>query len=158
MRSGPRESNTIFGRDSAAALFGIGGLIALVTVAAYAIGQSSAGDDVASRMTLATLVGAQLSASLAFRSQTRSVFQLPRNLWLLAAIAASALTLIVIFYVPLLKDAFSTGPISLAEWLIVLALSLVPLIVVEAAKLSGLARRLLPPQAPAATNVTGTRE
>ena len=69
MRSRPRRSIAIFGRDSAAALLGIGALIALATFAAYAWGQTSGDDALASRLTFATLVGSQLSASFAFRSQ-----------------------------------------------------------------------------------------
>jgi Ca2+-transporting ATPase len=142
MRSRPRRSGAIFGRDSAAALFGIGALIAMATFAAYAWGQMSGDDALASRLTFATLVGSQLSASLAFRSDVRSVFHMPRNPWLTLAIAASLIALVAVFYVPLLQDAFETAPLALSEWGVVAGLSLVPLIVVEAAKLSGLARRL----------------
>ena len=142
MRSGPRRSTAIFGRDSAAAFIGIGGLIALATFAAYALGQTSGDDALASRLTFATLVGSQLSASFAFRSETRSVVQLPRNLWLVCAVAASALALIAVLYIPVLQDAFDTAPLSPAEWGAVCGLSLLPLVVVEAAKLLGLARRL----------------
>jgi Ca2+-transporting ATPase len=142
MRSRPRRSPAIFGRDSAAALFGIGALIALATFAAYAWGQASGDDALASRLTFATLVGSQLSASFAFRSRLRSIFQLPRNLWLLFAVAGSALALVAVFYMPVLQDAFETGSLSPSEWGAVCGLSLVPLVVVEAVKLSGLARRL----------------
>jgi Ca2+-transporting ATPase len=142
MRARPRRSTAIFGRDSAVALFGIGALIALPTFAAYAWGQASGDDALASRMTFATLVGSQLSASFAFRSELRSVFQLPRNPWLLFAVAGSALALVTVFYVPVLQDAFDTAPLSAREWAVAGALSLVPFVVVEAAKLAGLARRL----------------
>ncbi len=142
MRSGPRRSTTIFDRDSAAALFGIGALIALVTLAAYAWGQATGDDARASRLTFATLIGSQLAASFAFRSELRSVIHLPRNPWLLVAVAASALALVAVFYVPGLRDAFETGALSASEWGIVAGLSLTPLIVVELAKLTGIARRL----------------
>ena len=141
MRWRPRRSAAIFGRGSAAALLGIGGLIALATFAAYAWGQTSGDDALASRLTFATLVGSQLSASFTFRSELRSIFQLPRNLWLLFAVAGSSVALVAVFYVPVLQDAFETAPLALSEWGIIASLSLVPLIVIEAIKLSGLARR-----------------
>lgn len=87
MRSRPRRSPAIFGRDSAAALFGIGALIALATFAAYAWGQASGDDALASRLTFATLVGSQLSASFAFRS--RLTFGLPTAEEPLAAVRCS---------------------------------------------------------------------
>jgi Ca2+-transporting ATPase len=142
MRSRPRRSPAIFTRESAAALFGIGALIALSTVMAYAWGQLMGNDELASRVTFATLVASQLTASFAFRSEVRSLFQLPPNYWLISAVAGSALALIAVFYVPLLQEAFETGPLTLSEWAIVGVFSLVPFVVVEAAKLVGLAARL----------------
>ena len=142
MRSWPRRSTTIFGRDSAAALVGIGALIAAATLGAYAGGRMLGDAELASRLTFATLVGSQLSASFAFRSELRSVFQLPRNPWLLLAVLGSGLALVAVFQVPILRDAFETAPLSLAEWGVVAGLSLVPFVVVEGVKLSGLARRL----------------
>jgi len=140
MRSRPRRSTTIFGRDSVAALLGIGGLVALATFGAYAWGTLTDGGELASRMTFATLVGSQLSASFAFRSEVRSVFQLPRNAWLVLAALGSTLALISVFYVPVFQDAFETAPLSAGDWGVVAALSLVPFVVVEAIKLSGLVR------------------
>jgi Ca2+-transporting ATPase len=142
MRSGPRQSRSIFGRDSLAALLGIGSLIAAVTLAAYAWGQSAGEDELASSMTFATLVGSQLAASLAFRSQTQSVLGLAPNYWLYRAILASATALFAVFYVPLLRDAFETAPLSICEWGVVAGLSLVPFVVVEGAKVTGFARRI----------------
>jgi Ca2+-transporting ATPase len=142
MRSRPRRTTSVFGWDSVAALFGIGALIALATLAAYAWGQATGGDARASRLTFATLVGSQLAASFAFRSEARSVFQLPRNRWLLLAVAGSALALVAVFHLPVLQDAFETGALSPSEWSAVAGLSVVPFVVVELIKLSGIARRL----------------
>jgi Ca2+-transporting ATPase len=141
MRSPPRRS-AIFGRDSLFALIGIGGLIAIATFGAYAYGHASGDAALASRLTFATLVGSQLAASFAFRSEVRSFLQLPRNLWLVAAVAASALALMAAFYVPVLQETFDTGSLGPSEWAVVGALSLLPLVVTEVLKLSGVARRL----------------
>jgi Ca2+-transporting ATPase len=142
MRARPGRSTTIFGWDSVAALFGIGALIALATLSAYAWGQATGDDARASRLTFATLVGSQLAASFAFRSELRPVVQLPRNRWLLLAVAGSALALVAVFHLPVLQDAFETAALSPADWGAVAGLSLVPFVVVELAKLSGITRRL----------------
>jgi Ca2+-transporting ATPase len=142
MRARPRRSSAIFARDSIPALAGIGGLVALATYAAYAWGALTDGEGLASRMTFATLVGSQLAASLAFRSEVRSVFRLPPNLWLLLAVVGSTLAMAAVFYLPTLQDTFDTAPLSAMQWGIVAALSLAPFVVVEAIKLTGLARWL----------------
>jgi Ca2+-transporting ATPase len=141
MRSRPGRSTTIFGWDSVVALFGIGALIAVATLAAYAWGQMTGGDARASRLTFATLVGSQLAASFTFRSEVRSIVHLPRNHWLLLAVAGSLLALVAVFHLPVLQDAFETGTLSPAEWGAVAGLSLVPFVVVELVKLTGIARR-----------------
>jgi Ca2+-transporting ATPase len=141
MRSPPRRS-AIFGRDSLFALAGIGGLIAVATFGAYAYGRASGDAALASQLTFATLVGSQLAASFAFRSENRSFLQLPRNLWLVAAVAASALALMAAFYMPALQQVFDTESLGLSEWAVVGALSLLPLAVTEALKLSGVGSRM----------------
>jgi Ca2+-transporting ATPase len=92
-------------------------------------------------MTFATLVGAQLAVSLVFRSETESVFRLPRNLWLFGALVASLLALLAVFYIPVLQDAFEVQPMSLERWLAVASLSLAPLLAGELVKASGLLQR-----------------
>jgi hypothetical protein len=70
------------------------------------------------------------------------LLQLPRNLWLVAAVAASAIALMTAFYVPVLQETFDTGSLGPSECAVVGALSLLALVVTEVLKLSGIARRL----------------
>jgi Ca2+-transporting ATPase len=142
MRTPPRRSRAIFDRDSLPALVGISALITGATFAAYAYGRASSGEVLASQLTFATLVGGQLAASFAFRSEVRSILHLPRNLWLIAAVIASALLLVAVFHVPVFHNTFDTAGLGADEWAVVGVLSLLPLIVTETLKLSGLARRL----------------
>jgi len=145
MRRRPRPPSTgIVTAQSLVPLLGIGTLVAAPTIGAYAWGHASAGDELARDLAFATLVGTQLAASFAFRSPTRSVLRLKQNAWLLGAVVASALSLAAVFHVPALQPVFDTAALSAERWLGVIGLSLMPLVVVEAIKLSGLARRLEP--------------
>ncbi len=139
-RPRPDHRSILSGR-SALPLLGIGAPIVAATTAAYAWGQAAGNDALAMKLTFATLVGSQLAAAFAFRSETRSAVAGPVNIWLLAAVATSIAALATVFYVRPLQDVFETqGALSLAQWLGVAGLSLAPLLAVEAVKLSGAAR------------------
>lgn len=145
MRRRPRPPSAgILTAQSLVPLLGIGTLVTAPTIGAYAWGHASGGGELARDLAFATLVGTELAASFAFRSPTGSVLRLEQNAWLLGAVAASALSLVAVFYVPGLQPVFDTAAMSAGYWLGVIGLSLTPLVVVEAIKLSGLARRLEP--------------
>ena len=129
-------------RRSLTPILGLGGLIAAATLAAFVLGSLWADDELANRLAFATLVGSQLSSSIVFRNELAPFFQLRRNSWLLGAIAASALALVAVFYVPALREAFGVSPLSAAQWLAVAGLSAIPFVAGEAAKSSGLIARL----------------
>jgi len=129
-----RTDRGLVSKGSLAAVAGMGGLIAMATLSAFAIGTAWEDDDLATRFAFATLVCSQLAASLVFRNATEPVFRLRRNLWLVGALALSALALIAAFYVPVLHNVFDTAGLSPGQWAVVLALSLLPLIVGESVK------------------------
>ncbi|HEU0073712.1 MAG TPA: cation-translocating P-type ATPase [Dehalococcoidia bacterium] len=137
MHRPPRPPGTgLLMRRSLAPILGLGGVIAASALIAFASG----GEDRAS-MTFATLVGAQLTASLVFRSESESLFSLQSNGWLVIAFAASIGALAAVFCIPLLRDAFDLQLLAGRQWLAVLSLSLLPLAVAELARLSGLLQR-----------------
>ena len=143
MHQQPRKRRrSILSLRSLTPILGLGGLIAIASLAAFALGWIWDGEELANRLAFATLVGSQLSASIVFRSEVQPFFKLRRNIWLVAAIAASVLALLAVFHLPPLREAFGTGPLSAAQWLTVASLSAIPLIVGEAVKLSGLVARL----------------
>jgi Ca2+-transporting ATPase len=113
--------------------------VAAPTIAAYLWGHSTGGEEVARQLTFATLVGTQITASFAFRSPTDSILRLRPNIWLLCAAFASIALVVAAMSVPFLQTVFRTEALSLNRWLGVAALSMAPLVVVEAFKLSGLA-------------------
>jgi Ca2+-transporting ATPase len=143
MRRPPRSPRMgILSAGSLVPLVGIGALIAGPTLGAYAWGHAQDGQTLARELAFATLIGTQLAASLEFRSPSRSVLQLGRNLWLVGAIALSAALLVAVDYLPFLQAAFRTEGLTFDQWLLAVGLSLTPFVVVEATKLSGLALKL----------------
>jgi hypothetical protein len=87
MRQAPRSPDSgLISKAWLATVAGMAGLIAIVTLSAFAIGTAWENDDLASSFAFATLVGSQLAASVVFRNATEPAFRLRRNLWLLGAL------------------------------------------------------------------------
>jgi Ca2+-transporting ATPase len=85
------------------------------------------GDEtVAQARTLAftTLVFFQLVNVFNARSDTESAFHEPfSNKWIWAAIGISVALQLAVVYIPFLQVAFETAPLSVADWLVCLAVS-----------------------------------
>lgn len=62
--------------------------------------------------------------------QSLIVIGLFDNLWLWGAIACSTLLHYMILYIPFLNNIFSTVPLSLSDWILVLIFSL-PVVLIE---------------------------
>jgi Ca2+-transporting ATPase len=137
MQRPPRSPGSgLLMRRSLVPILGLGSIIAASSLVALGVG----GDEDVS-MTFATLVGAQLAASLAFRSEGESLFSLAPNHWLTLALVASVAALLAVFYVPVLKNAFDLATLSVGQWAVVAGLSLTPLVAAEVARLTGLLDR-----------------
>jgi len=76
-------------------------------------------------MTLVTMAMFQWFNAWNCRSETKSIFQLGffSNRWLLAAIGVVFVLQIVVLHNPLMQRVFDTKPISMNEWLMILAIS-----------------------------------
>ena len=86
-------------------------------------------------MAFCVLAISQLFHSLNQRSNVESVFHASaHNRSLFWAMFASAVILIVILFFPPLRSFFKLTTLSLAQWGITLAFSLVPLLLVELSK------------------------
>jgi len=123
-------------------VLGMGGLIAAASLVAYVLGDRWGGAGHATSLTFATLVGGQLTSSFVFRSENRAFFQLQLNRWLVMAIVGSILALVAVFLVPVLRDIFDVSTLSARDVAVVMALSMAPLVIGEAVKLSGIVHRL----------------
>jgi Ca2+-transporting ATPase len=88
-------------------------------------------------MLFTTIVLTQLLHAFNFRSETRSVFRLETlgNRWLVAAFVGSMSLQMLVIYVPALQRVFRTQPLGLHDWIAVVIAALVPLILIDAAKL-----------------------
>jgi Ca2+-transporting ATPase len=93
--------------------------------------------EVATTMAFATLGLIQLTHSLNVRSNTKSLFKLGvfTNMYLIGAIAVSALLQLVVIVVSFLDGIFRVKMLTLEQWSIVLAASLAIVPVVEMAKI-----------------------
>jgi Ca2+-transporting ATPase len=109
--------------------------ITAVVLGAYYIGlrQSEA---MAQSMAFITLSASELVRAYTARSERVSLFKLGvfSNPYMQYAVAASLALLLIVIYVPFLQTVFSTVPLRLDEWAIILPLLLVPSIAAEVTK------------------------
>jgi Ca2+-transporting ATPase len=128
MHRKPRpQGEMLIGRRSLIPIAGIGGLVAVATLAAFGAGLARADAELGGRLAFAALVGSQLAASLVFRSETQAFFRLPPNRWLTVSIGVSMLALLAVFYLPVLQEPFGTRGLTAGEWALVAGLSMLPL-------------------------------
>jgi Ca2+-transporting ATPase len=87
-------------------------------------------------MTQAAIVVGQVFVGLAVRSDRLSVFRLPllSNVRLLAAQAVGIAAMCAISYVPVLQRLFNTAPLSLVDWVVLVALGVLLLAAEELRK------------------------
>ncbi len=116
-------------------------LLSGVTLLAFMIGMrwygsAGAGLRHATTMAFMTLALVQVFHAFNARSQVRSVFtaRLFTNTWLWAAVTICVLLQVAAVYVPLLQTVLRTTSLTVADWGVVLGLSLAPIAVVEAVK------------------------
>jgi Ca2+-transporting ATPase len=142
MTSPPRRGTQLFDRRTWSALALIGLFVGGATLAAFGVGRAF-GEDTAQTMAFATLALSELALVFALRSPRAHAWQLPRNDWLVASVAASTAVVAAVIYLPAAHGLFATVALSASEALLVVGLTLVPLVLAEAAK--ALAGRHLPP-------------
>ena len=119
-----------------------GFVIAALTVLSYFIGYrmesgSWAVAESPAGMTMAflTLSMIEIFHSFNMRSRSQSLFSIRKqNLWLWGTLAFSLLVTAAVVFVPFLNRAFSFQPVTVAEYLVALALALAVIPVVEAEK------------------------
>ena len=135
MRQLPRDPSTgLLSRRSLPIVLSRGLLIGLSTLLAFAIGKTWEGHELGVSLAFATLVGSQLAISIGFRSETQPLTRLKANPWHAAAVTLSALVVLGVFQVQVLREAFDIASLSLSQWAMAVALSLIPLAVTEGVK------------------------
>ncbi len=144
MQRKPRDAKEgIFSGGVGFNVFYQGVMVALLTVAAYLIGErieNGAWHIVNSEdgMTMAflTMSMAEIFHSYNMRSQYRSIFGVKNhNIYLFGSMILSFILTAAVIYVPFLRDAFGFTAISITEYLIALALAILVIPIVEVVKL-----------------------
>jgi len=87
-------------------------------------------------MVFTTLTLSQMAFALAARSDHSSVFQigLLKNRSLVGAILLTFVLQLALIYLPFLNQIFSTAPLKLADVLLAIGLSILPLLITEVVK------------------------
>ena len=111
-------------------------LVGGATFAAFVAGPRLRRRHVAQTMAFATLALSELALVFAIRSPHAHAWRLPRNPWLAWSSAASAGLIAALVYVPWAHGPFDTHSLAPLEAIVCIALALVPLVVIEAAKAS----------------------
>ncbi|HWT75232.1 MAG TPA: cation-translocating P-type ATPase [Mobilitalea sp.] len=153
MKQKPRNPKESFFARGAGVKAVIGGLlIGLLTLIAFYYGLYQHGYTIEAKMlsedalktalpyarTMAfvVLAASQLFYSLSMRNFSKSIVKIGifSNLFLIGAIVVGILLQLVVITVPVLAEAFGVHNLSLAEWGVVIGLSLIPLLVNEILK------------------------
>lgn len=127
MRRPPRHpKESVFSRGLIKKIVGRGIQIGLSTLFVFSVVYYSQNDLALARTAaFATLVYCQMFHVFDCRSETYTIFELgfTSNKYLLAAVAFSTSMQLAVMYIPLLSSIFSTVPLSLSEWALVLTVS-----------------------------------
>lgn len=137
MKQKPRDpSGSIFDLGMIIRIVYQGAMVGLLALIAFVIGR---GIDVPTGRTMSfgVLALSQLIHTFNVRSNTKSAFKLGlfTNVRLLWAVALSALLQIAVITIPVLSNIFKVKALNREQWLIVVALSIAPLLIVEIIKL-----------------------
>jgi Ca2+-transporting ATPase len=135
MQRKPVDSRqSIMNRPFATRVFLQGGMIGLLSLAAFRIG-IAASVEAAQTMTFAVLAFSQLTHVFNVRSVRHSAFRnMFKNRLLLGSIALVALLMLSVLEIPALHGIFHLTALNPTQWLWVVGLSVAPLIIVEAVK------------------------
>ncbi len=118
-------------------IFYQGMTIGLISLVAYLVGFHDGGQQLGQTMAFAVLAFSQLIHVRNLHSNKRSSFRtsLLSNKMLVLAILASAALMLIVLFVPPVRDIFKLEVMDRTHWLYVIGLSFVPIVVVEIVKL-----------------------
>lgn len=142
MKQKPRDSHkSIFADGFAASMIFYGVLVGAITLASYWLGEyvfsdPTVADGTANTMAFATLVFGELTRSFAVRSERYSIFKIGvfTNSAMNKAFVVSLAMQLAVLLLPFLQPIFKVQQLTLVQWVVVIALSFVPLVVSEITK------------------------
>jgi len=140
MKRKPYSANKSFFADGLWQRIGLEGcMIGLLSIIAFGLGNTYFSQDgshvVAMTMAFATLSISQLVHAFNVRSE-KSIFatNIFDNIYLIGAFFAGILLQVSVINIPALSQAFRVTPLESQQWLVVFALSLVPILIIELEK------------------------
>jgi Ca2+-transporting ATPase len=150
MKRPPRPSSqSVVTKQTAMLMLAQGGFIAMCSLAALAFVLFGEGEGLPRARTAAFVVLAcsQLFHALNCRSQTESLFKIGvfTNTKLVLAAAISFLLQMMVVYVPFFQTVFKTESLSFVDWIMVVALSSLPLWAMELIKVVNKKFRFMTP-------------
>lgn len=135
MKRKPLKSGTLFEKDLIIRVIVQGCLIAAATLLAFFVGFR---DDLASGQAMAfcTIAFSQLFYSYSQRSNTKSIFSKSffENKYLLGSILISAGLMLILVFIPPVREAFQLSSLDADEWLMIIGFSLIPTALIELKK------------------------
>jgi Ca2+-transporting ATPase len=138
LRRPRRSTESMLSWSLGSTVMGQGMLLATVGLAAFWLSYKQESDlDQARTITFSVVVFAELFRALAARIQTLTFWQLglSTNLYVVAAVAISALLQVGIVTLPVTRSIFEASPHTPWEWGLLLILALTPVTVIELVKL-----------------------
>lgn len=132
MRKKPRRTKSLFQKGLVFRVIFYGVYIAAITLFAYSIGLKQ-GYNIALTMAFMVLCLSQIFHSFNQHSNSISLFSKnsPRNPYLFFACMISFVALLIVLFIPPIREFFSLSVLPLKDWLWILILSFSPILLVE---------------------------
>ncbi len=136
MKEKPVKSGSLFEKALVTRIILHGIFITIATILAYKIGLKIDNHVHGQTMAFTVLSLSQLFHAFNQRSNTESIFSTGNghNMSLVLAMLASFGIILIVLFVPFMRNIFSLTVLNYTEWLITLLLSLLPLVLVEITK------------------------
>ena len=136
MKHPPVKSGTLFEASFISRVITQGIFVAATTITAYWIGVTIGGHTVGQTMAFCVLALSQMLRAFNQRSNTEPIWVRSEgmNPWLFVSFGVSAILMACILFIPVLQSIFHLTTLTWIQWLIVLGLSVLSMIQVEAVK------------------------
>lgn len=136
MKEKPVKSGTLFEKSLVSRVILHGIFITIATISAFLIGYNTDSYIVGQTMAFTVLAISQMLHAFNQRSNTDSIFTKGNghNKYLFFALLSSFVLLLIILFVPVIRNIFSLTILKPIEWAITIGLSILPVIFVEITK------------------------
>ena len=136
MKEKPVKSGSLFEKSLVSRVILHGIFITIATISAFLIGYNTDSYIVGQTMAFSVLAISQMLHAFNQRSNTDSIFTKGNghNKYLLFALLSSFVLLLIILFVPVIRNIFSLSILKPIEWSITFGLSILPVVLVEITK------------------------